>query len=155
MDLHNLRESDETQLQNIAKPSSAQRKRMKCRNDDGNNDVATANAVQLGNTQEGTDARNARNKRKKNVHSVGNNGETVRPNPKRAKYEKKPDESIRFDQIAHFPDKTVNWTFCKTGCGFKTNLRCKKCDVHLCIMSDRNCYEDFHVLKKPSNSPDD
>lgn len=63
--------------------------------------------------------------------------------------EKKPHNRLRYDQISHFPavDTNRNGTRCKNeNCTQKTHFLCTKCNVHLCLKSDRNCYKDFHIL---------
>lgn len=75
------------------------------------------------------------------------------PPGKRYKTEKKPNPSVRFDQmLGHLPkiDKS-RLVRCKNeGCDKKSYIICSACNVHLCICvnEERNCFEDIHTLKK-------
>lgn len=61
--------------------------------------------------------------------------------------EKRPTNSIRYDQYNHFPLISKESVRCKNeGCSKKNNVYCKKCKVHLCLMNRRNCFTDFHLL---------
>lgn len=56
-----------------------------------------------------------------------------------------PSDAIRYDTIDHIPavDRLKNPTKCKNPeCSRKhrTHTFCEKCDVHLCLSSDRNCF---------------
>lgn len=66
----------------------------------------------------------------------------------RVKMKKKPRNELRYDEISHFPevDKKRNASRCKD-CKGSTHFFCSKCNVHLCLNSNRNCFEDFHILK--------
>lgn len=60
-----------------------------------------------------------------------------------------PPEHIRYDRTNHFPevDQLKNPTKCKyPPCEnrHRTHVRCIKCDIHLCLNSDRNCFLSFH-----------
>lgn len=70
------------------------------------------------------------------------------PAQKKKKVEIKPLNEMRFDGVDHFPqydDKKDN-TRCKLEeCKGKTHIYCKKCNVHLCILKDRNCFTIFHT----------
>lgn len=71
------------------------------------------------------------------------------PSKKKAKYEQKPKHSIRYDEKNHLPgvDSNKDATRCKLeGCTYKSHHFCMKCNVHLCIQKDRNCYQKFHVI---------
>lgn len=59
--------------------------------------------------------------------------------------EVRPKNSIRFDEHNHFPILTPKMTPCKN-CNRTTNICCRKCKVHLCLVNGRNCFMDFHVL---------
>jgi len=63
-----------------------------------------------------------------------------------------PSDAIRYDTIDHIPavDRLKNPTKCKhPECSRKhrTHTFCEKCDVHLCLSSDRNCFKEFHTKK--------
>lgn len=61
-----------------------------------------------------------------------------------------PSDDIRFDNFNHFGyhDTKPNASRCKNpGCTYKTHLYCTKCQVHLCLISSRNCFWDFHKSK--------
>ena len=59
--------------------------------------------------------------------------------------------STRYDRIDHLPDATSGETgrkqceFCKA-C---TNVYCTKCEVHLCMFHNRNCFKPFHIRPTP------
>lgn len=62
-------------------------------------------------------------------------------------------DAIRYDTIDHIPavDRLKNLTKCKNlECSRKhrTHTFCEKCDVHLCLSSDRNCFKEFHIKNK-------
>lgn len=72
------------------------------------------------------------------------------PSPKRAKYEKRPINSIRYDGKNHLPqiDNKENGTRCKNdNCKSKSHTFCCKCGVHLCP----RCFKPFHELNFPNN----
>lgn len=74
----------------------------------------------------------------------------IEPPRKRNKREKHPDHKKRFDGKHHTPCKEnrKNATRCKLeGCSQKSHVFCKKCEVHLCLEPDRNCYEKYHYLE--------
>jgi hypothetical protein len=59
-----------------------------------------------------------------------------------------PPKDIRNDGLFHFPEhdpKGKTRTRCKkAGCNKLSSIKCKKCDVYLCLMAHRNCFRDFH-----------
>ena len=72
--------------------------------------------------------------------------EEVKPNPpKRTRIE--PPKEVRFDGVDH------RLTFmtcgkcaqCKTG---KCETACKKCNLRLCTKKNKNCFDDYHYVKK-------
>lgn len=70
----------------------------------------------------------------------------IKPTTKRLKIEK-PSESVRYDCMSHWPeiDSNKNASRCKNECcTFKTHFYCSKCNVHLCIRQNRNCFTQFH-----------
>lgn len=55
-----------------------------------------------------------------------------------------PTRDVQFDQCGHFPmfqEKQQRCRHCKTG---YSHLKCCKCDVHLCLVKSRNCFNAFH-----------
>lgn len=66
--------------------------------------------------------------------------------------EKRPCNEMRYDQRGHFPkfDEQKNATRCKNeNCAARTHMYCVKCNVHLCIAKNKDCFNDFHVLVLP------
>lgn len=66
---------------------------------------------------------------------------------RKKKEEVRPSPAVRKDTVDHLPqvDKKNDATRCKNkGCKGKTHVFCVKCNVHLCLSSNRNCYFDFH-----------
>ena len=56
-----------------------------------------------------------------------------------------PEESIRFDQISHWPMMSKERKICKNAnCSGKTNVQCHKCKVNLCFNQRNNCFFEFH-----------
>lgn len=93
-------------------------------------------------------------KEQKNLKRPLQSKENVVPK-KRSKMEKMPHPSVRFDDIKHFPkiDKSKPVRCKNESCENKKKyISCSKCNVHLCIcvVDNRNCFEDFHTLKKNS-----
>lgn len=57
----------------------------------------------------------------------------------------------RYDQVSHIPevDPNVGQTRCKLeGCSLKSRIRCIKCNVHLCLKQNRNCFKKFHETQE-------
>ena len=60
---------------------------------------------------------------------------------------KKISDEIRFDGVGHIPVHLEKERFaqrckhCSTGF---TKIKCQKCDLSLCLTSERNCFSDFH-----------
>ena len=55
-----------------------------------------------------------------------------------------PTRDVQFDQCGHFPvfqEKQQRCGNCKTG---YSHLKCCKCEVHLCLVKSRNCFNAFH-----------
>ena len=70
--------------------------------------------------------------------------------PKKLKRECKSavEKTLRFDGYNHFPKfiEAKNASRCKDEkCKQKTYCYCSKCDVHLCLTSQRNCFNEYHV----------
>lgn len=69
------------------------------------------------------------------------------PSPKRNRLEVRPYVDFRYDCQDHWPtfDARKESTRCKLEmCTKKTHVMCTKCKVHLCCLSDRNCFLKFH-----------
>lgn len=80
----------------------------------------------------------------KRINKVANNSVI------KSKIEQIPDDAIRFSHVFHIPevDNNRNATRCKNfPCQKKTHTKCSTCNVHLCLMSNRNCYKQFHLKK--------
>ncbi|XP_022174122.1 piggyBac transposable element-derived protein 3-like [Myzus persicae] len=59
-------------------------------------------------------------------------------------------DAVRYDRIYHMPqmDSLKNATKCKNPTcsrNNRTHFFCKKCNVHLCLTRDRNCFEEYHT----------
>jgi len=59
-------------------------------------------------------------------------------------------DAVRYDRIDHMPqmDSLKNATKCKNPTcsrNNRTHFFCKKCNVHLCLTRDRNCFEEYHT----------
>ena len=57
-----------------------------------------------------------------------------------------PVQDVRLDQCGHFPtyeEKQQCCRQCKTG---YSHLKCCKCEVHICLVKSRNCFNAFHGL---------
>lgn len=87
------------------------------------------------------------NKPKKNMKGRPSTIPTDEPPPKKRNIEKRPSVDVRFDCMSHLPIVTnnKNESRCKMeNCDKKTFMMCEKCEVHLCITKERNCFEKFH-----------
>jgi hypothetical protein len=61
-------------------------------------------------------------------------------------WDKRPLPMVQFDSIDHIPDYDQNVARCKnTKCIYKSHIFCGKCNVHLCLNKDRNCFRAFHT----------
>lgn len=66
----------------------------------------------------------------------------------RAKTEKRPPHHIRYSIGNHTSERNDDRVRCKMeGCKYKSNIKCVKCNVHLCA-NNRNCFDDFHNIDK-------
>ncbi len=55
-----------------------------------------------------------------------------------------PDTDSRYDMYGHWPEyreKKNKCRLCKTG---YTRVYCLKCNIGLCLTSNKNCFKDFH-----------
>uniref|UniRef100_A0A8D9DYL5 Uncharacterized protein n=1 Tax=Cacopsylla melanoneura TaxID=428564 RepID=A0A8D9DYL5_9HEMI len=65
--------------------------------------------------------------------------------------EKRPPSKVRYDQLGHFPviDRKRNASRCKLeGCKGRVRTMCTKCRLHLCLVTDRECFIKFHTKPK-------
>ena len=66
------------------------------------------------------------------------------PTKRAAAVQSIPTKDIRldgFDHLSTYSDKRQRCKKCKTGFSY---IRCRKCNVWLCLNKDRNCYHDYH-----------
>lgn len=73
------------------------------------------------------------------------------PPPSKKKRENRPSDSVRLDTVDHLPEhdgkperSRCKNMICKNG---KTNWKCLKCGVHLCLSKEKNCFKSFHLNK--------
>lgn len=73
-------------------------------------------------------------------------GQLFEGNKKACGEDTRPERSIRYDDLGHFAflDSSKSATRCKNNCKQQTHVFCKKCSVHLCFTSSRNCFVNFH-----------
>lgn len=65
---------------------------------------------------------------------------------KRRCLEKRPNKYIQNDSVGHWPKWTKERERCKLlGCKSKSRVSCKKCGIHLCCTSSKNCFVQFHT----------
>lgn len=66
-----------------------------------------------------------------------------------------PESDVRYDNVGHWPNfveqtlenkKKDMRRACKL-CQEKTAVICDKCDIHLCLLKERNCFKKFHTLE--------
>ena len=50
---------------------------------------------------------------------------------------------IQFDQMNCIPDTKVPKCCKVKGCKFRSQVRCEKCQIYLCLNADRNCLKYF------------
>lgn len=60
--------------------------------------------------------------------------------------EPRPQEDSRYDTVGHFPvfQTKGRCRHCKAG---QTAVFCRKCNIRLCLVPNRNCFVDFHFNK--------
>ncbi|CAF3043524.1 unnamed protein product [Rotaria sp. Silwood2] len=76
------------------------------------------------------------------------NDENNPPKKLKREYKSAVEKTLRFDGNNHFPKfiEAKNASRCKNEkCKQKTYWYCPKCDVHLCLTSQRNCFNEYHV----------
>ena len=97
-----------------------------------------ANALLLGNKEKDIPKRG----RPSSSSSSTPNG----PSPAKKRYSAAfpiPVEDIRFDRVGHFPvltKKQNRCRFCPRGYSY---IRCRKCNIQLCLVKKRNCFYAF------------
>lgn len=67
---------------------------------------------------------------------------------KRSRAERRPPSNVQYDGINHLPlvDQRKDGGRCKnTPCQGKSKIICSKCEVHLCLKKDANCFVAFHT----------
>lgn len=56
------------------------------------------------------------------------------------------DEEVRYDGYFHYPKYSEKRLRCKLEtCNVKSQVICSKCDVHLCLNKNNNCFYEYHV----------
>lgn len=84
---------------------------------------------------------------------ISSNSESVPQNQSAAKspgVAKMPGIDKRLDCYDHWPtvDSLATARCCRlTGCTSRTRTRCKKCDVYLCLSSEKQCFKVFHTKR--------
>ena len=61
-----------------------------------------------------------------------------------------PPQVVRSNQANHLPqaeDLSTAQRCRKEGCKGRSRIKCIKCDIFLCILKERNCFRDFHLLR--------
>ncbi|KRX78792.1 hypothetical protein T06_3240, partial [Trichinella sp. T6] len=56
---------------------------------------------------------------------------------------RQPEDITRTDQTGHWPEMMATKKRCRV-CQRTCQLRCMKCDIHLCIVTGRNCFFSCH-----------
>lgn len=108
------------------------------RNEDQENDSKQCNIDQKRKHESEEQDENQTPKRKKPGPPKGK--------PKRKK-EERPRAAIRYDGNGHSIKRVKSRQRCKLeSCGKKSSNMCEKCNVHLCDISDRNCFDKFHTM---------
>lgn len=88
---------------------------------------------------------NSCNNRKRGRPSSGTSSPVVPT--KRRNVEVRPLTPVQYDNIGHFPEhpELPLPLRCKNpGCGGKSRWKCQKCNIHLCLQKERNCFLAFH-----------
>ncbi|KAL1247940.1 hypothetical protein QQF64_023316 [Cirrhinus molitorella] len=55
-------------------------------------------------------------------------------------------DEVRLDRIDHWPVMEKKGRCKYPGCKGIIRMKCSKCDTHLCITSERNCFLEFHMM---------
>ncbi|KAG0414393.1 hypothetical protein HPB47_008460 [Ixodes persulcatus] len=74
--------------------------------------------------------------------------ETTQPSKKPHNAEALPTNTVRYDAQSHWPEH-VRASFAhrcrREGCKRKSRIRCRKCNVFLCLTVENNCFLEFHT----------
>lgn len=79
-----------------------------------------------------------------------NRGRPAAEEPKRKRKRRidLPLPEIANDGLDHLPAYTHERQLCKMyGCSGKSYIKCEKCNIHLCLNKDRNCFKSFHLTE--------
>lgn len=56
--------------------------------------------------------------------------------------------NINKNMNGHYPlyNGLKEATWCEhAACGWKIHIKCKKCNIHLCFVKNRNCFKNYHL----------
>ncbi|KAL7395119.1 hypothetical protein ABVT39_010479 [Epinephelus coioides] len=57
-----------------------------------------------------------------------------------------PAQEVRSDAVGHWPEVESVQQRCKLpNCKGQTVIKCSKCNVHLCLNKNNNCFREFHA----------
>ncbi|KAK3800421.1 hypothetical protein RRG08_052804 [Elysia crispata] len=56
-----------------------------------------------------------------------------------------PTTKVRIDMVGHLPEWGTRIRCKMPFYTAKSSVKCTKCNVHLCLNKDRNCFLDFHT----------
>jgi hypothetical protein len=68
-----------------------------------------------------------------------------KPRKKPARNQELPLNSVRSDMLCHIPVHEKTRLLCQNNCGYRSYLKCEKCNVYLCLNEKRNCFKEFHL----------
>lgn len=57
----------------------------------------------------------------------------------------RPINDVRYDGIGHWPEHSDNKQRCKLCIKAYSRMKCKKCEIYLCLNKNNNCFFNFHV----------
>ena len=55
-------------------------------------------------------------------------------------------DQVRYDNVGHLPTHQEPKQRCRI-CHSYVRMKCMKCNCHLCITKDKNCFVDYHTVK--------
>lgn len=74
-----------------------------------------------------------------------NEEEQQRSSTSKSATEVRPMHSVQWDNLGHYPCHTESKIRCKKpNCSGRSRWKCIKCEVHLCLEENKNCFIDFH-----------